>query len=72
MRNSIFGFNQEYATSLHKNIEKNGKENTLSLDINDLAILRWLIDFSHTGRLETISIGYNVYYYVDYIDLNYY
>lgn len=66
MRNSIFGFNQEYATSLHKNIEKNGKENTLSLDINDLAILRWLIDFSHTGRMETISIGYNVYYWISY------
>ncbi len=66
MRNSILGFNQAYATSLYKNVEKNGKETILKLDVNDLTILRWLVDFSHTGKMETISIEHNVYYWVSY------
>lgn len=67
MRNSIFEFNQAYAFSLQKIIvDKTGKETTLRLDINDLAILRWLVDFSHTGKMETISINGRIYYWVSY------
>lgn len=66
MRNSILGFNQAYAASLYKVVEKAGKEVTLKLDVNDLTILRWLVDFSHTGKMETISMDGKLYYWVSY------
>lgn len=66
MRNSIFGFNQAYAFAMQKVIDKSEKETILKLDINDLAILRWLVDFSHTGKMETISIDGKFYYWISY------
>lgn len=66
MRNSILGFNQAYAASLYKVVEKSGKEVTLKLDVNDLTILRWLVDFSHTGKMETISMDGKLFYWVSY------
>lgn len=66
MRNSILGFNQEFAAGLYKTVEKSGKETILKLDVSDLTILRWLVDFSHTGKMETVSIEGNLYYWVSY------
>lgn len=69
MRNSIFGFNQAYAFGLQKVIDNSGKEKILKLDINDLAILRWLVDFSHTGKMETISINGRLYCLLPYQEI---
>lgn len=45
MKNSIEGFNQEYAMTLKKEVEHNGKLVTRKVDCTDLVILRWLVDF---------------------------
>ena len=45
MKNSIEGFNQEYAMTLKKEVEQNGKLVTRKVDCTDLVILRWLVDF---------------------------
>ena len=45
MKYSIEGFNQRAALGIKKEIIKNGKKNILKLDITDLVILRWFVDF---------------------------
>ena len=45
MKYTIEGFNQQYAISLKKDIDENGKTKTIKLDCTDLVILRWFVDF---------------------------
>ena len=45
MKYTIEGFNQQYAISLKKYIDENGKTKTIKLDCTDLVILRWFVDF---------------------------
>lgn len=46
MKNSILGFNQEYAVTLRKEVEvRKGKFVTKKIDCTDLVILRWFVDF---------------------------
>lgn len=45
MKHSIDGFNQEYAITLRKEVEINGKNVIKKIDCTDLVILRWFVDF---------------------------
>lgn len=45
MKYSIDGFNQEYAMTLRKEVEINGKKVIKKIDCTDLVILRWFVDF---------------------------
>lgn len=45
MKLSIEGFNQAYAMTLRKEVEKNGKKKVIKIDCTDLVILRWFVDF---------------------------
>ena len=45
MKYSIDGFNQEYAMTLRKEVEINGKNVIKKIDCTDLVILRWFVDF---------------------------
>ena len=45
MKYSIDGFNQEYAMTLRKEVEINGKNVLKKIDCTDLVILRWFVDF---------------------------
>lgn len=46
MKQTIAGFNQEYALTLKKSVPvKGGGEKTIKIDCTDLTILRWLVDF---------------------------
>ena len=53
MKYSIHGFQQESA-------------HLLGLDNNDLLILRWLVDFSATGKMSFIEDGKSIYYWISY------
>ena len=44
MKYSIDGFNQEYAMTLRKEVEINGKNVIKKIDCKDLVILRWFVD----------------------------
>ena len=45
MKYSIDGFNQEYAMTLRKEVEINGKNVIKKIDCTYLVILRWFVDF---------------------------
>jgi hypothetical protein len=45
MKYTIEGFSQEFAMSLTKQVENNGKTITRKIDCTDLVILRWFVDF---------------------------
>lgn len=45
MKLSICGFNQEFATTLKKEITENNKIKVIKIDCTDLVILRWFVDF---------------------------
>ncbi len=45
MKYTIEGFSQEYALTLQKEVEVNGKTKRIKVDCNDLVILRWFVDF---------------------------
>lgn len=53
MKNSICGFNQENAVKM-------------GLKGNDLLVLRWLVDFSASPKMNKTMHGGTVYYWVDY------
>lgn len=54
MKNSIEGFNQAYAMTLKKEVERNGKLVTRKVDCTDLVILRWLVDFY--PKMRTMNV----------------
>ena len=45
LKYTIEGFNQEYAMTLRKEVEINGKNVLKKIDCTDLVILRWFVDF---------------------------
>ena len=45
LKYTIEGFNQEYAITLRKEVEINGKKVLKKIDCTDLVILRWFVDF---------------------------
>lgn len=45
LKYTIEGFNQEYAITLRKEVEINGKNVIKKIDCTDLVILRWFVDF---------------------------
>ena len=45
LKYTIEGFNQEYAMTLRKEVEINGKKILKKIDCTDLVILRWFVDF---------------------------
>ena len=45
LKYTIEGFNQEYAMTLKKEVEINGKNVLKKIDCTDLVILRWFVDF---------------------------
>lgn len=45
MKYTIEGFSQEFALTLKKEVEQNGKTITRGIDCTDLVILRWFVDF---------------------------
>lgn len=53
MKNTIEGFNQKNAICI-------------GLKSDDLLVLRWLVDFSHSPKMKKKMIGKDVYYWVDY------
>ena len=45
LKYTIEGFNQEYAITLRKEVQINGKKVLKKIDCTDLVILRWFVDF---------------------------
>lgn len=56
MKNTIAGFNQEYALTLKKTVPGKGDtEKTIKIDCTDLVILRWLVDFYPSMKKMTVD-----------------
>ena len=56
MKNTIAGFNQEYALTLKKTVPAKGDtEKTIKIDCTDLVILRWLVDFYPSMKKMTVD-----------------
>ena len=67
MRKSIMGFDQSFIATLSvSKIDKNGKTVTQKADYTDLAILRWFVDFQCSGKMTSIEIGGERYFFVSY------
>lgn len=64
MKYTIEGFSQEAALAMQATITENGKTKTIKLDIVDLTILRWIVDF-YPNMKKTIIDG-TEYAWVDY------
>lgn len=64
MKYTIEGFSQEAALSMRTTITENGHTKTIKLDIVDLTILRWIVDF-YPNMKKTIIDG-TEYAWVDY------
>lgn len=59
MKHTIMGFSQEYALSLKKEVQVNGKPVTKKIDCTDLSILRWFVDFyPSTRKVEIDGVQY--------------
>ena len=55
MKQTIEGFNQEYAMTLKKTVATDKGEKTVKIDCTDLVILRWFTDFHQTTRKTIIN-----------------
>lgn len=55
MKNTIAGFNQEYALTLKKQVPTKDGEKTIKIDCTDLTILRWLVDFYPSMIKKTVD-----------------
>lgn len=64
MKYTIEGFSQEAALAMQATITENGHTKTIKLDIVDLTILRWIVDF-YPNMKKTIIDG-TEYAWVDY------
>ena len=64
MKYTIEGFSQEAALAMRATITENGNTKTIKLDIVDLTILRWIVDF-YPNMKKTIIDG-TEYAWVDY------
>lgn len=64
MKYTIEGFSQEAALSIQATITENGSTKTIKLDIVDLTILRWIVDFY--PRMKKTIIDGDEYAWFDY------
>lgn len=64
MKYTIEGFSQEAALSMQATITENGHKKTIKLDIVDLTILRWIVDFY--PRMKKTIIDGDEYVWFDY------
>ena len=64
MKYTIEGFSQEAALAMQTTITENGNTKTIKLDIVDLTILRWIVDF-YPSMKKTVIDG-TEYAWVDY------
>ena len=64
MKYTINGFSQEAALSMQATITENGRTKTIKLDVIDLNILRWIVDF-YPRMKKTIIEGVE-YAWLDY------
>lgn len=64
MKYTIEGFSQEAALSMQATITENGNTKTIKLDIVDLTILRWIVDFY--PRMKKTIIDGDEYVWFDY------
>jgi uncharacterized phage protein (TIGR02220 family) len=56
LKNTIAGFNQEYALTLRKTVPgKGGVPKTIKIDCTDLTILRWLVDFYPSMKKKIVD-----------------
>lgn len=55
MKNTIAGFNQEYALTLKKQVPTKTGEKTIKIDCTDLTILRWLVDFYPSMKKKIVD-----------------
>ena len=62
LKYTIEGFNQEYAMTLRKEVEINGKKVLKKIDCTDLVILRWFVDFY--PNMEKINIDNREYAWI--------
>lgn len=64
MKYTLEGFSQESALSMQATITENGRTKTIKLDLIDLTILRWIVDF-YPSMKKTIIEG-TEYAWLDY------
>lgn len=64
MKYTLEGFSQEAAMSMRATVTENGKTKTIKLDLIDLTILRWIVDFYPVMK-KTIIDG-KEYAWLDY------
>ena len=64
MKYTLEGFSQEAALAMRATITENGNTKTIKLDIVDLTILRWIVDFY--PRMEKTIIDGDEYVWFDY------
>lgn len=64
MKYTVEGFSQEAALSMQTTITENGNTKTIKLDIVDLTILRWIVDFY--PRMKKTIIDGDEYVWFDY------
>lgn len=64
MKYTLEGFSQEAALSMQATITENGRTKTIKLDVIDLNILRWIVDFY--PRMEKTNIEGAEYVWLDY------
>lgn len=64
MKYTVEGFSQEAALSIKATITENGNTKTIKLDIVDLTILRWIVDFY--PRMKKTIIDGDEYAWFDY------
>ena len=62
MKRTIEGFSQEFAMTLKKEFEQNGKTVTRKIDCTDLVILRWFVDFY--PRMEKVEVDGRQYAFI--------
>ena len=62
MKRTIEGFSQEFAMTLKRGFEQNGKTVTRKIDCTDLVILRWFVDFY--PRMEKVEVDGRQYAFI--------
>lgn len=64
MKYTLEGFHQEAALSMRATITENGRTKTIKLDLIDLAIIRWIVDFY--PNMKKVLIEGTEYVWLDY------
>lgn len=64
MKYTLEGFSQEAALSMRATVTENGHTKTIKLDLTDLTILRWIVDFY--PNMKKIYVEGTEYMWLDY------